>query len=169
MTVTAPGASWGTHESAAQLDTPDAPPWPWRVAALVSVALTLAVRQTGRAEHRFGRPVRLAEAGSALPPASTAHARAAVRSVRWAARAVPARIACLEESTAASLLLAAGGRGNVWRHGVATDPIRLHAWIWTDAACRWRNLSTLASTPRSTLPTHLELNRDEFPAHPAAR
>ncbi|MFD6186428.1 lasso peptide biosynthesis B2 protein [Streptomyces goshikiensis] len=99
------------------------------MAALVSVAFTLAVRQAGRAEHRFGRLVRLAEAGRALPPASTAHARAAVRSVRWAARAVPARIACLEESTAASLLLAAGGRGNVWRHGVATDPIRLHAWI----------------------------------------
>ncbi|MGW9435741.1 lasso peptide biosynthesis B2 protein [Streptomyces sp. NPDC055607] len=129
VVVTTPGPSWGTHESATRLDTSDTPPWPWRVAALVSVALTLAVRQTGRSEHRFGRLVRLAEAGRALPPASTAHARAAVRSVRWAARAVPARIACLEESTAASLLLAVGGRGNLWRHGVAADPIRLHAWI----------------------------------------
>ncbi|WP_330239171.1 lasso peptide biosynthesis B2 protein [Streptomyces sp. NBC_00525] len=45
------------------------------------------------------------------------------------ARAVPAWIACLEGSTAASLLLAASGRGSAWRHGVAADPIRLHAWI----------------------------------------
>ncbi|WP_254802508.1 lasso peptide biosynthesis B2 protein [Kitasatospora sp. SUK 42] len=35
----------------------------------------------------------------------------------------------LEEATAASLLLAIGGRGGAWRHGVATDLIRLHAWI----------------------------------------
>ncbi|MFJ6483960.1 lasso peptide biosynthesis B2 protein [Streptomyces sp. NPDC091682] len=129
VTVTSPGASWGTHETAARLEAHVAPPWAWRVAALACVALTLTIRQTGRSERRFGRLVRLAGVGDALPPAGTAHARAAVRSVRWAARAIPARVACLEESTAASLLLAAGGRGNAWRHGVAADPIRLHAWI----------------------------------------
>lgn len=129
VTVTSPGASWGTHETAARLEARDAPPWAWRVAALACVALTLAVRQTGRSERRFGRLVRLAKVGDALPPAGTAHARTAVSSVRWAARAIPARVACLEESTAASLLLAAGGRGKAWRHGVAADPIRLHAWI----------------------------------------
>ncbi|MFI9585077.1 lasso peptide biosynthesis B2 protein [Streptomyces sp. NPDC052236] len=129
VAVTTPNASWGTHETAARLETPDAPPWSWRVAALACVAITLGVRQTGRAKHRFGRLAHLAEVGGGLPPTSTAHARIAVRSVRWAARAIPARIACLEESTAASLLLALGGRGNAWRHGVAADPIRLHAWI----------------------------------------
>ncbi|MFD9380894.1 lasso peptide biosynthesis B2 protein [Streptomyces sp. NPDC059999] len=129
VTVTSPGASWGTHETAARLEALGAPPWPWRVAALACLALTLTVRQTGRSERRFGRLARLADLGEALPPASTAHARTAVRSVRWAARAVPARVACLEESIAASLLLAAGGRGKAWRHGVAADPIRLHAWI----------------------------------------
>lgn len=39
------------------------------------------------------------------------------------------RWACLEESTAAAVLLAISGRRAEWRHGVATDPIRLHAWI----------------------------------------
>ncbi|WP_405645624.1 lasso peptide biosynthesis B2 protein [Streptomyces uncialis] len=63
------------------------------------------------------------------PLPTSNHARQAVRSVRWAAQALPARIACLEESTAASLLLMLGGRGGAWRHGLATDPIRLHAWI----------------------------------------
>ncbi|MFD8987870.1 lasso peptide biosynthesis B2 protein [Streptomyces goshikiensis] len=129
VVVTNPGASWGTHETAARLESHGSPPWPWRVAALACVALTLTVRQTGRSEYRFGRLVRLASVGGALPPASAVHARTAVRSVRWAARAIPARVACLEESTAASVLLAAGGRGNAWRHGVAADPIRLHAWI----------------------------------------
>lgn len=107
VVVTNPGASWGTHETAARLESHGSPPWPWRVAALACVALTLTVRQTGRSEYRFGRLVRLASVGGALPPASAVHARTAVRSVRWAARAIPARVACLEESTAASVLLAA--------------------------------------------------------------
>ncbi|WP_405796628.1 lasso peptide biosynthesis B2 protein [Streptomyces sp. NBC_01506] len=33
------------------------------------------------------------------------------------------------DSTAASLLLAGARRRAEWRHGVAVDPVRLHAWI----------------------------------------
>ncbi|MFI1885015.1 lasso peptide biosynthesis B2 protein [Streptomyces jumonjinensis] len=121
--------SWGTHESPARLEPPAPPPWPFRLAAMTLLVTTLVVRQFGRRRTRFGRLVRLAETGKNLPPASSEYATLVVRSVRWAARALPARIACLEESTAAALLLAAGGRGRAWRHGIATDPIRLHAWI----------------------------------------
>jgi hypothetical protein len=35
----------------------------------------------------------------------------------------------LEESTAAVLTLAAAGYRVRWRHGIATDPVRMHAWI----------------------------------------
>ncbi|MGX2994356.1 lasso peptide biosynthesis B2 protein [Streptomyces sp. JNUCC 64] len=53
----------------------------------------------------------------------------AVRAVRWAAWVMPMRWACLEDSVAAALLLAVTRRRAEWRHGVATDPVRLHAWI----------------------------------------
>jgi hypothetical protein len=130
VTVRPSEISWGTSESSARLDNTPAPAtWSWRVAATVLLAVTLATRHLGRRRTRFGRMVRLAEAGRALPLPSRTHASLAVRSVRWAAGFFPARVACLEESTTAALLLAAGGRGGAWRHGVATDPIRMHAWI----------------------------------------
>ncbi|WP_240801398.1 lasso peptide biosynthesis B2 protein [Streptomyces sp. A1136] len=52
----------------------------------------------------------------------------------------PARWACLEQSTAGTLLPDAAGRRAEWRHGIAADPVRLHAWI-EDAAGgdRWRS------------------------------
>lgn len=129
VTVRPSETSWGTSESSARLDAPAPPPWSWRIAASVLLAGTLATRHLGRGRTRFGRLVRLAEAGRDLPRPTRAHASLAVRSVRWAARLFPARVACLEESTTAALLLAAGGRGGAWRHGVVTDPIRMHAWI----------------------------------------
>ena len=129
VTVRPSESSWGTSEASAHLDAADLTPWSWRVAATVALALTLTTRHLGRRRTRFGRLVRLAETGRTLPHPSPTHAALAVRSVRWAARFFPARVACLEESTAAALLLAAGGRGGAWRHGIATDPIRMHAWI----------------------------------------
>ncbi|WP_240957576.1 lasso peptide biosynthesis B2 protein [Streptomyces barkulensis] len=129
VTVRPSETSWGTSESSARLDAPAPPPWSWRIAASVLLAGTLVTRHLGRGRTRFGRLVRLAEVGRNLPGPTRAHAGLAVRSVRWAARLFPARVACLEESTTAALLLAIGGRGGAWRHGVATDPIRMHAWI----------------------------------------
>ncbi|MFE2375922.1 lasso peptide biosynthesis B2 protein [Streptomyces sp. NPDC059398] len=129
VTVRPSESSWGTSEASAHLDAVDLAPWSWRMAATVALAFTLTTRHLGRRRTRFGRLVRLAEMGRTLPPPSRAHASLAVRSVRWAARFFPARVACLEESATAALLLAAGGRGGAWRHGMATDPIRMHAWI----------------------------------------
>jgi hypothetical protein len=132
--VTVPGSdpSWGTAETPVRLERLTSPPWRWRLPAVACLAVTLLARHIGPRATRFARLVRLAEAGRTLPAADTTSAREAVRSVRWAARGVPARVACLEESTAASLLLACTGRGGAWRHGVATDPVRLHAWICDD-------------------------------------
>ncbi|MFD4399756.1 lasso peptide biosynthesis B2 protein [Kitasatospora sp. NPDC058397] len=129
VTIAESVPSWGTDENTARLDHLLTPPWAWRTSATACLLITLAVRHLGSPSSKFGRMARLAETGRRLPRARTAHARAAVLSVRWAARAIPARVACLEESTAASLLLAVGRRGGAWRHGIAADPIRLHAWI----------------------------------------
>ncbi|WP_416970225.1 lasso peptide biosynthesis B2 protein [Streptomyces sp. 4F14] len=79
-------------------------------------------------------------------------ARYAVCAVRRASRLVPLRWACLEQSTAAAVLLAMAGRRAEWRHGVATDPVRL----LRGSPMRTANPSKNRTTPRSTPP----------PAHP---
>ncbi|MFP3114598.1 lasso peptide biosynthesis B2 protein [Streptomyces sp. Iso 434] len=63
------------------------------------------------------------------PPQAPCPARQAHRDRAPSARLLPARWACLEESVTAALALAVAGRGAHWRHGVATDPVRLHAWL----------------------------------------
>jgi len=127
--VEAAAVSWGTQEIPAQLNPPGPSPWRWRLAGFAAVLVTLLARQLGSRRGRFSRLVYLALLGRWLPPASTRQARHAVRAVRWAARFVPARVACLEESVSAALLLAVTGRRAGWCHGIAVDPIRLHAWI----------------------------------------
>ncbi|MFE5591189.1 lasso peptide biosynthesis B2 protein [Streptomyces sp. NPDC056549] len=69
---------------------------------------------------------------TAVRPATPEQAESAVLAVRRAAWFSPARTACLEESAAVVLLLASRRRSVVWCHGVAPDPVRLHAWVQTD-------------------------------------
>ncbi|MET8825894.1 lasso peptide biosynthesis B2 protein [Streptomyces sp. NPDC004610] len=121
--------SWGTVEQSAALPERAPVSLRWRVAAVPIVLVTAVAGVAGPRRGRFPRLVRLACAGRALPPATASQARYAVRAVRRAARYLPMRWACLEDSTAAALLLAAAGRRAEWRHGVALDPVRLHAWI----------------------------------------
>ena len=64
---------------------------------------------------------------SGAPQSSAVRARSSGSTAVSKLRA--ARVACLEESSAACLLPAIGGRGNAWCHGIAADPVRLHAWI----------------------------------------
>ncbi|MFF8764754.1 lasso peptide biosynthesis B2 protein [Nocardiopsis dassonvillei] len=61
--------------------------------------------------------------------ADPAEAAGVVHAVRRFGLFSPVRVACLEESVAAALALAALGRGVRWCHGVIADPIRLHARI----------------------------------------
>ncbi|MGW8944232.1 lasso peptide biosynthesis B2 protein [Streptomyces koyangensis] len=125
--VTSP--SWGTSELDAVLPPAPQAPWHWKAAALPATVATAAVLLCGRRHRRLARLARLTAIGHRLPAADTVQATHAVRAARWAARLLPVRWACLEESVTAALALAVAGRGAHWRHGVATDPVRLHAWL----------------------------------------
>ncbi len=126
-------SSWGTREVPSRLDPPPVVGWRWRVRACAGLALTLAARQIGRRDRRFARLTALVGLGRRWTrPAETGEARDAVNAVRRVARLVPARVACLEESVAASVTLATAGRTATWCHGIAGDPVRLHAWITVD-------------------------------------
>ncbi|MFE6689658.1 lasso peptide biosynthesis B2 protein [Streptomyces sp. NPDC057743] len=97
--------------------------------AVPAVLVTAAALTLGRRRRRFRRLVRLACLGRNLRPATSYQARYAVCAARWVTQLMPMRWACMEESTSAALLLALAGRRAEWRHGVAMDPVRLHAWI----------------------------------------
>ncbi|MYU51765.1 lasso peptide biosynthesis B2 protein [Streptomyces sp. SID7805] len=121
--------SWGTVEQSAILPDPVSIPLRWRVGAVPVVLVTAAARVIGPRRGRFSRLVRLACTGRNLPPARAGQSRYAVCAVRRASRVMPMRWACMEDSTAAALLLAVARRRAEWRHGIATDPVRLHAWV----------------------------------------
>ncbi|MFH9093559.1 lasso peptide biosynthesis B2 protein [Streptomyces albidoflavus] len=121
--------SWGTSELDAVLTLAPPAPRRWKAAALLATAATATVLLCGRRHRRLARLARLAAIGHRLAAADPGQATHAVRAARWAGRLLPARWACLEESVTAAVALAVAGRGAHWHHGVATDPVRLHAWI----------------------------------------
>lgn len=85
-------------------------------------------------------------------PASPAEASEAVLAVRRTAWHTPVRTACLEESASATFLLAARRLSVVWCHGIAADPVRLHAWVQTvDGGPVAEPPSTRAYTPALTI------------------
>src|SRR5699024_12410667 len=53
----------------------------------------------------------------------------ATHAVRRIGRLRPLRVACWEEAIATTLALRWVGHSVTFRHGVATGPVRLHAWI----------------------------------------
>lgn len=123
-------ASWGSSETPTALPVLLTPSGSWAVRAVAAIFITLAARSAGPRGHAFARMTRLADAAGRRHPAAEAPAAgAALEAVRWAAQFVPARFACLEESVAASVALALSGRRAEWRHGIACDPVRMHAWI----------------------------------------
>lgn len=61
--------------------------------------------------------------------ATTEETLSALHAVDAGSAMLPFRIACLERSLAALLLLAARRRGVTWRLGVRTPPITTHAWL----------------------------------------
>lgn len=63
--------------------------------------------------------------------ASTAETETALDAVDTAARWLPFRVACLERSLSALLLLALRRKAATWCHGVRTTPLplELHAWL----------------------------------------
>ncbi|MGH3632383.1 MAG: lasso peptide biosynthesis B2 protein [Sciscionella sp.] len=62
-------------------------------------------------------------------PASATDVLTALRTVDMGARWLPCRVACLERTLAAVLLLAIRRRGVSWNVGVHTPPFTMHAWL----------------------------------------
>lgn len=121
--------SWGTEEASTVLASQPARGLVWRVLCIPAIAATAAVLYCGPRRRRMRWLIALARLGRGLSPARTQHVHAAVTAVRAVSTNLPGRWACLEQSVAAALLLALVGRRAEWRHGVASDPVRLHAWI----------------------------------------
>jgi hypothetical protein len=121
------GSSLGTTDSAAALERLAATPLGLRLSAwLTLAAVTIAVRvlplttliAAVQMACRIGRR-----------QANPAQATLILQAIRAASGAVPGRAACLETSIGAVALLALRGRAVDWHLGVATDPVRFHAWI----------------------------------------
>ncbi len=126
--------SWGTHEVPAGILCSGRTPVGTTVLASVALSSVLVARHVGRRSRSFSRIAALLTAATRWPrrqaePASVEHALDCVRNV---ASVLPFRVACLEETAAAMLVLTLVGRRAGWCHGIAADPIRLHAWITLD-------------------------------------
>lgn len=151
--------SFGTQEL--QAGREPSPRVPYRVVAVAACALavTLAARHLGRRGAGMARLLGLLRWAYArtVRPATAEHARETVHAVRRAGLLFPGRVACLEESAAVVLLLAASRHRVMWCHGVAADPIRLHAWVETDdGQPAAEPASTLRYTSIRTIPEHSE-------------
>ncbi|WP_435172722.1 lasso peptide biosynthesis B2 protein [Actinacidiphila sp. bgisy145] len=146
-------AGWGSAEHRAAADRPlGGTRARTLTAAAAALAVAFAVTRCGR--RGMWRTVTLLSAvcARAVRPATSEQAAGAVNAVRRAGWYSPGRTACLEESVAAVLLLSARRLGVRWCHGVASDPIRLHAWVQTvDGADVAEPFSTRAYTPVLTI------------------
>lgn len=106
------------------------------VAAALALSVVLAVKHLGRRERTMHRLITLMTWSLRLPTASATddEAEQQVRRIRRLASGLPSRVACLEESIAATVALALQGKSATWCHGVAADPFTFHAWVRTDTA-----------------------------------
>ncbi|MEQ3552594.1 lasso peptide biosynthesis B2 protein [Pseudonocardia nematodicida] len=154
LALPATGPSWGTQEAPGALPNRGPLSPGWAPAAACALATVLLVRAIGRREHAFSRLLRLvrATAGVARCPARDTQVVAVLHCVRVIGGVSPFRTACLEETVAAMLALAVTGRRVGWCHGIAADPIRLHAWLRLDGCPVGEPISTLRFTPLLQLP-----------------
>ncbi|MFE6686037.1 lasso peptide biosynthesis B2 protein [Streptomyces sp. NPDC057743] len=148
-------ASWGSAEHTAGTIHPA--PSPGTLTATAALAAVLALTRLGprsTALHRI-TTVLARVASTCRHPATHDQAEAAVRAVRRAGWYSPSRTACLEESAATVLFLASRRLSATWCHGVAPDPVRLHAWVQTDdGSPAAEPPSTHAYTPALTIGGH---------------
>jgi hypothetical protein len=146
--------SWGTCEVPAAIGS--SRPTGLTAILLATTALTcvLARRGLGRRDRSFARVTRLIAATTVWPHCDADERTVAdvLHCVRTVASVLPFRIACLEETAAAMLVLALWGRRAGWCHGVAADPIRLHAWIEVQGQPVAEPASTSRFTPLLRIP-----------------
>ncbi|MFE2375447.1 lasso peptide biosynthesis B2 protein [Streptomyces sp. NPDC059398] len=147
-------ASWGSAEHPAGAARPAATRTSTAAAAAAALAVVLATTRLGSRSAAMYRITTMIRSALSIcrRPATPEQAEAAVLAVRRVGWYSPARTACLEESAASVLLLASRRLSATWCHGVAPDPIRLHAWVQTgDGAPVAEPPSTLAYTPTLTI------------------
>ncbi|MEU4377189.1 lasso peptide biosynthesis B2 protein [Pseudonocardia alni] len=154
VVLPATGPSWGTQEAPGAL--PERGPLSpgWAPLAACALATVLLVRTAGRRTHAFSRLLRLVRITTwvARRPVRDTQVVAVLDCVRVIGGVSPFRTACLEETVAAMLALAVTGRRAGWCHGIAADPIRLHAWLSLDGCPVGEPTSTLRFTPLIQLP-----------------
>lgn len=124
-----PQASWGSAEHSAGIVCPARTAPTPTVGAAACLSAVFVAGRFGGMRSVVGLLRRAAS--TCERPATPEQALAAVQAVRRAGWYSPGRTVCLEESAAALLLLAARRRAVRWCHGVAPDPVRLHAWVQT--------------------------------------
>jgi hypothetical protein len=94
--------------------------------ASAGLVVWLALRLL-RFDHVTASVRRLARTPRRL--ATTAETLQVLHAVDAGAALLPVRVACLERSLAAVVLLAARRRGVTWCMGVRTPPLASHAWV----------------------------------------
>ena len=148
------GLSFGAEEADVEPSTAARPTVRDSVATAAALVVTLVVRSLGPSERAMSRLTGLATTAAHLTatPSHTNEAGRVVSAVRWASRWIPFRIACLEESIAAVLVLAARRRSVTWCHGVAPDPVQFHAWIQTHGSPLAEPPTTSRYTVLHTIP-----------------
>ncbi|KIF74969.1 hypothetical protein QR77_15430 [Streptomyces sp. 150FB] len=146
-------ASWGSTEHPGGTARPEPVPRRALLGAAAALASVAAVEKAGSRRTTMLRVIRAVHRATSTcrRPATPGQATAAVLAVRAAGWHSPVRTACLEESAAAVLLLAARRLSVTWCHGIAADPVRLHAWVQTEGGQVAEPDSTLAYTPVLTI------------------
>ncbi|WP_436890549.1 lasso peptide biosynthesis B2 protein [Nocardiopsis dassonvillei] len=119
--------SWGTRDSPAALVPIPRSSLRWYILGACALFTVVTIGLHNRIQA-FARTRRLAGRTAAGAPDHAA-AEAAAYAVRRIGRLLPLRVACWEEAAATAVALRWAGYRAVFRHGAATDPVRLHAWI----------------------------------------
>lgn len=133
---------------------PPRPPARLRLQAAAALSAVFALKHKATPAVVLRRITTALTAATAigLPAAPDEQAHAAVLAVRHVGWGAPGRTACLEESAAATLLLAWQRTSVTWCHGIAPDPVRLHAWVQTASGTPVAEPpATLAYTPVLTI------------------
>lgn len=167
VTGNPPALSFGAEESEAGLAAIEGvhPAPAQAVASAAALAAVLLVKTVGARERAMRRLTTLLTCIGLLPlrMATVDEAEQGVLHIRRMGRWFPGCVACLEESVAATVALALLGRSVTWCHGVASDPVRLHAWVQV----RSGDTGVAAAEPESTsrytilrtIPEHLDRPR----------
>lgn len=138
------------------------------IASTAALAAVLLLKASGPRERTMHRLTALLGGVALLPlrAATLNEAERGVLHVRRVGRWLPGRVACLEESVAATVALALLGRSVTWCHGVASDPVRLHAWIQARAGDTGIAAAEPPSTHNYTILRTIPEDADHQGAHP---